>query len=92
MHLTVDDGGQRVVRTREDEEDISVVETKVLLQASLPDAGATPAPTRKRCSPRPRATTGDCSTSATLTEQANDQWLLPHNTELISIPHRCILP
>uniref|UniRef100_A0A0E0DSZ2 Uncharacterized protein n=1 Tax=Oryza meridionalis TaxID=40149 RepID=A0A0E0DSZ2_9ORYZ len=48
--------------------------------------------TPRRCSPRPIATTSGCSTSATLIEQANDGWLLLRNVELISIPHRYILP
>uniref|UniRef100_A0A0E0LVZ3 Uncharacterized protein n=1 Tax=Oryza punctata TaxID=4537 RepID=A0A0E0LVZ3_ORYPU len=37
--VIVDGGGQRVVRTREEEDDISTVEAKALLWASLPDTG-----------------------------------------------------
>uniref|UniRef100_A0A0E0LTH1 Uncharacterized protein n=1 Tax=Oryza punctata TaxID=4537 RepID=A0A0E0LTH1_ORYPU len=80
--VAVNGGGLQVVRTTEEDdgdEDISMVETKGLLRASLSDAW-------------PIATTDGYSISATLTEQANDGWLLLRNAKLISIARRCILP
>uniref|UniRef100_A0A0E0M6K7 Uncharacterized protein n=1 Tax=Oryza punctata TaxID=4537 RepID=A0A0E0M6K7_ORYPU len=35
--LVVDDGGRRAVRTKEEKDDMSVVEAKALLRVSLPD-------------------------------------------------------
>uniref|UniRef100_A0A0E0M5G8 Uncharacterized protein n=1 Tax=Oryza punctata TaxID=4537 RepID=A0A0E0M5G8_ORYPU len=76
--VAFDGGGQRAVRTREEDDDILAVEAKALLRASLSDVGQ-----------RFHHQGGDDHLGQEQ-QPTDDGWLLLHNDELISIPR--ILP
>uniref|UniRef100_A0A0E0L1H8 Uncharacterized protein n=1 Tax=Oryza punctata TaxID=4537 RepID=A0A0E0L1H8_ORYPU len=80
--VVVDGGGRRAVRTRMEDDNISTVEAKTLLWASLPDIGQ-----------RLHQQGGGVHLGQEQQPAAapHDGWLLLRNAELISIPRRCIL-
>uniref|UniRef100_A0A0E0L2J4 Uncharacterized protein n=1 Tax=Oryza punctata TaxID=4537 RepID=A0A0E0L2J4_ORYPU len=76
--VAVDDGGRQVVRTREEDDDISAVEAKGAASGLAVRHWATSSPA-SRCSLGPRATTGGCFSSVTLIKKSKFADLAPYS-------------
>uniref|UniRef100_A0A0E0MM77 Uncharacterized protein n=1 Tax=Oryza punctata TaxID=4537 RepID=A0A0E0MM77_ORYPU len=103
--VAVEDSGRRAVHTREEDDDISMVEAKALFRASLPDAvqhlhqqvgvhlGQDQPMMEIVCyfSFVRRLYDMNGNVFCIFSCSLNDGWLLLRNIELICVPHRYIL-